>query len=159
MARFIFEWYYERAQLHPGNGRWNGITSGETYKIVNRASGKVIDVPGGQNSNSLQLQQWPDNNATAQRWVADDMGAYNNLYRLRSVSSSDGKVMDVRNGSKNNGEAVQLMEDYGNSAQRFRLIKLSNGYWSILNANSNKAVEVAGGASADGAKLQQYPYR
>lgn len=159
MARIIFEWYYERAQLHPWNGIWNGILSGETYKIVNRASGKVIDVPGGQNSNSLQLQQWPDNNAVAQRWVADDMGAYNNLYRLRSVSSSDGKVMDVRNGSANNREAIQLMQDYGNQAQRYRLIKLSNGYWSILNANSNKAVEVADGSSADGAKLQQNPYR
>ena len=77
----------------------------------------------------------------------------------KKVSSSDGKVMDVRNGSTNNGEAIQLMQDYGNQAQRFRLIKLSNGYWSILNANSNKAVEVADGSSADGAKLQQNPYR
>lgn len=159
MARFIFEWYYERAQLHPWNGMWNGITSGSTYKIVNRASGKVIDVPGGQNSNALQLQQWPDNQATAQRWVVDDLGSYNNLYRLRSVSSDDGKVMDVRNGSKNNGEAIQLMQDLANQAQRFRLIKLSNGYWSILNANSLKAVEVAGASGADGAKLQQNLYR
>ncbi|WP_258168989.1 MULTISPECIES: RICIN domain-containing protein [Paenibacillus] len=54
----------------------------------------------------MQLQQWSDNNATAQQWVVDDLGTYNNVYRLRSVSSADQKVMDIRNGTKNNGEAV-----------------------------------------------------
>ena len=67
--------------------------------------------------------------------------------------------MDVRNGTSNNGEAIQLMQDFGNNAQRFRLIKLSNGYWCILNVSSNKAVEVAGSSTSDGALLQQNPYR
>lgn len=67
--------------------------------------------------------------------------------------------MDVRNGTKNNGEAIQLMSDLSNSAQQFRLIKLSNGYYCILNVNSNKAVEVAGASTADAAKIQQNMYR
>lgn len=159
MARFLFEWYYERAQLHPWNGMWNGIQSGSTYKIVNRASGKVLEVPGGANTNALQLQQYTDNGATAQQWVVTDVGSYNNYYKLRSVSSSDGKVMDVRNGTKNNGEAIQLMPDYNNTAQQFRLFKLSNGYWSIINVNSNKAVEVAGSSTANNAPIQQNLYR
>lgn len=87
------------------------------------------------------------------------MGTYNNYYRLRSVSSSDNKVMDVRSGTKNNGEAIQLWSDLSNNAQKFRLIKLSNGYWSIINVNSGKAVEVAGASTTDGAKLQQNSYR
>lgn len=159
MARFIFEWYYERAQFNPWNGIWNGILSGSTYKLINRASGKVLEVPGGQNTNALQLQQWQDNGTSAQRWVVTDQGTYNNYYELRSVSSSDNKVMDVRNGTKNNGEAIQLMSDFSNTAQQFRLIKLSNGYWCILNVNSNKAVEVTGASTADAAKIQQNMYR
>lgn len=159
MARFIFEWYYERAQFNPWNGVWNGVTNNAKYKLINRGSGKAIDVPNGQNTNSLQLQQWPENTALAQQWTVTDMGTYNNIYRLRSVNSSDNKVMDVRNGTKNNGEAIQLMQDLNNTAQQFRLIKLSNGYWSILNVNSNKAAEVTGASTADGAKLQQNLYR
>ncbi|MCM3632804.1 MULTISPECIES: RICIN domain-containing protein [Paenibacillus] len=159
MARFIFEWYYERAQMNPWNGIWNGLSSGSTYKLVNRQSGKVIDVPGGQNTNNLQLQQYTDLNTTAQQWVITDMGTSTNVYRLRSVSSSDGKVMDVRNGTKNNGEAIQLMQDFSNTAQRFRIIKLSNGYWSIININSNKAVEVSNSSTSDGALIQQNLYR
>ncbi|MGO4346983.1 RICIN domain-containing protein [Paenibacillus sp. MCAF9] len=159
MARFIFEWYYERAQFNPWNGIWNGVTNGATYKLVNRTSGKILEVPGGQNTNALQLQQRADNNTTAQRWIVTDQGSYNNYYKLRSVSSTDNKVMDVRNGTKNNGEAIQLMQDLSNTAQQFRLIKLSNGYWSILNVNSNKAVEVTGSSTADGANIQQNLYR
>ncbi|MFP4976935.1 RICIN domain-containing protein [Paenibacillus sp. CN-4] len=159
MARFIFDWYYERAQFIPWNGLWNGISSGSTYKLVNRASGKLIDVPGGADTDGLQLNQWPENQAAAQHWGVEDVGTVNNIYRLRSVSSPDNKVMDVRNGSKNNGAAVQLMSDLNNTAQKFRLINLGNGYWCILNVNSNKAVEVAGSSNADGALLQQNFYR
>ncbi|WP_245599912.1 RICIN domain-containing protein [Paenibacillus harenae] len=36
---------------------------------------------------------------------------------------------------------------------------MSNGYWNILNVNSNKAVEVVGSSTADGAKIQQNLYR
>jgi len=159
MARFIFEWYYERAQLNPWNGIWNGIMSGSTYKLVNRQSGKVLEVPGGQNTSHLQLQQYTDIGTTAQQWLLTDMGTATNIYRLRSVSSSDGKVMDVRNGTANNGEAIQLMQDFSNSAQRFHIIKLSNGYWSIINVNSRKAVEVANSSTANGALIQQNLYR
>ena len=121
----------------------NGLINGATYKFINRASGMAIDVPDGQNTNALQLQQYTDNGASAQQWVITDQGTYNNFYKLTSVSSSDGKVMDVRGGTSNNGEAIQLMQSYNNTEQQFRLIKLSNGYYSIINVNSNKAVEVA----------------
>ncbi|WP_270170644.1 RICIN domain-containing protein [Paenibacillus sp. SYP-B4298] len=159
MARFIFEWYYERAQMNPWNGVWNGLSSGSTYKLVNRLSGKTIEVPGGQNTNALQLQQYTDLGTSAQHWVVTDMGTSSNIYRLSNAGSSDNKVMDVRNGTSNNGEAIQLMQDLANQPQRFRIIKLSNGYWSILNMNSNKAVEVAGSSTANGALIQQNLYR
>ncbi len=159
MARFIFEWYYERAQMNPWNGVWNGLSSGSTYKLVNRLSGKTIEVPGGQNTNALQLQQYTDLGTAAQHWVVTDMGTSSNIYRLSNAGSPDNKVMDVRNGTSNNGEAIQLMQDLANQPQRFRIIKLSNGYWSILNMNSNKAVEVAGSSTANGALIQQNLYR
>ncbi len=133
--------------------------NGATYKFINRASGMAIDVPDGQNTNALQLQQYTDNGASAQQWVITDQGTYNNFYKLTSVSSSDGKVMDVRGGTSNNGEAIQLMQSYNNTEQQFRLIKLSNGYYSIINVNSNKAVEVANASTSTGALIQQNWYR
>ncbi|MNF17082.1 hypothetical protein D3C80_2203960 [compost metagenome] len=43
--------------------------------------------------------------------------------------------------------------------QQFRLIKLSNGYYCILNVNSNKAVEVANASTSNNALIQQNWYR
>jgi hypothetical protein len=51
------------------------------------------------------------------------------------------------------------MSAYNNTPQQFRLIKLSNGYWSIINVNSNKAVEVANSSTANNALIQQNLYR
>ncbi|SHN59718.1 Ricin-type beta-trefoil lectin domain-like [Paenibacillus sp. ov031] len=153
MGRFLFDWFYERAQSYPNGGTPStGLTPGATYKIVARHSGKVIDVPGGVNENNLQLQQWSDLGGNPQKWVLTQIAS--GIYSLTSVNSPD-KVIDIRNGTSNNGEAVQLMNNLNTTAQHFKINDLGNGYWSIINVNSNKAIEVAGSSTADGAKLQQ----
>ncbi|OWA37061.1 endoglucanase [Saccharibacillus sp. O16] len=155
MGRFLFDWYYERAQAQPGTNVSSGLTAGDTYKIVSRHSGKVIDIPGGQNADNLQLQQWTDLGGNPQKWGLTSIG--NGLYKLTSINSP-GKVLEIRGGSKNSGEAVQLMSDLNTTAQHFRVYDLGNGYWSIVNANSGRAVEITGASTADGAKLQQGDY-
>lgn len=155
MARFIFDWFYERAQSYPNSNISNGIVSGATYKIISVCSGKAIDVPGGQNVNGVQLQQWKDNGATAQEWIVTDIG--NGEYKIKSVCASD-KVIDVKDGSSSDWTAVQLYTDLGTSAQHFRIHKLGNGYYNIINVNSNKSLDVAAASTADGAKLIQYQY-
>ncbi|OWR28270.1 endoglucanase [Saccharibacillus sp. O23] len=155
MGRFLFHWYFERAQTQPGTNVSNGLTAGATYKIVSRVSGKVIDIPGGQNADNLQLQQWTDLGGNPQKWGLTSIGT--GLYKLTSVNSP-GKVLEVRGGSKSSGEAIQLMSDLNTTAQHFRVYDMGDGYWSIVNVNSGKAVEVAGASTADGAKLQQGDY-
>lgn len=155
MARFIFEWYYERAQAYPNSGISNGIVSGAKYKIINRGSGKVIDVPGGQDVNGLQLQQYKDIGSTAQQWIVTDMG--NGNYRLKSVCAAN-KVIDVNNGTSNDGEKIQLCADYSTTAQRFKIYNLGNGYCSIINLSSNKCIDITGSSTSDYAKVEQYSY-
>lgn len=81
----------------------------------------------------------------------------NGNYTLTSVNSPD-KVIDIRNGTTTNGEAVQLMVNLNTTAQHFKVNDLGNGYYSIINVNSNKAIEVANASTADGAVLQQNTY-
>ena len=75
MGRFLFNWYNERSQNYGSGGNptnptnpTTGLISGATYKIVARHSNKVIDVPGGQNQDNLQLQQWSDLGGNPQKW-------------------------------------------------------------------------------------------
>ncbi|ANY70024.1 endoglucanase [Paenibacillus sp. BIHB 4019] len=155
MSRFIFEWFYERAQSYPINGISNGIVSGETYKIVSRSSGKVIDIPWGQDVNGVQLQQWSDLGGKAQQWIVTNMGGGN--YMIKSASATN-KVIEVRNSTNYDWEKIQLMTDNGTSAQRFKINTLGNGYWSIINTKSNKAIDLFAGSLDDSAQLIQYGY-
>ncbi|MDQ6417882.1 RICIN domain-containing protein [Paenibacillus sp. LHD-117] len=155
MGRFVFDWFYERAQSYPGSGISNGIVSGAVYKLINRSSGKVVDIPGGQDVSGLQLQQWSDLGGTAQQWVITNMGSGH--YEIKSVSANN-KVMDVKNGTKANGEKIQLMADFNNTAQRFTIYALGNGYHSIINVNSNKALTVSGNSMDNGGLLIQDGY-
>ncbi|MCM3203675.1 RICIN domain-containing protein [Paenibacillus sp. CC-CFT742] len=90
-----------------------------------------------------------------QKWVLTSIGG--GSYTLTSVNSPD-KVIDIRNGTLTNGEAVQLMSNLNTTAQHFKVNDLGNGYWSIINVNSNKAIEVENASTSDGAKLQQNTY-
>jgi xylan 1,4-beta-xylosidase len=139
----------------PSTNTSTSLVSGATYKLENKGSGKVIDIPWGQDVNGVQLQQWSDLGGTAQQWIVTDTG--DGQYRLQSVSATN-KVMDVRNGLTGNGEAIQLMTDFGNTAQRFAIHDLGNGYWSIVNVNSNKALDIANSSVIDGGVLIQNEY-
>lgn len=53
-------------------------------------------------------------------------------------------VWDISEASVEEGANLQLYEDNGTDAQKFTFTYLSNGYYSIINANSDKAVECSG---------------
>ena len=44
------------------------LLSATPYYIVNEASGKVLDDPGGSTSNGAHIDQWQLNGGTNQRW-------------------------------------------------------------------------------------------
>lgn len=56
-----------------------------------------------------------------------------------------GKVLDVDAASKNNQANVQIWQNKGVRQQQFKVIKLDNGYYEIVNCRSAKALDVEGG--------------
>lgn len=65
-------------------------------------------------------------------------------------------VWDIENASEQDGGNLRLWADNGSDAQKFEFIYDADGYYSIINVNSGKAVDCAEGSSADGANIQQY---
>jgi endo-1,4-beta-xylanase len=86
------------------------------YKIRSKASGKVLDVPGGSKEN-IAIQQYSDNGGANQHWrlaVVD-----NGLFKI--VSEASKKVLDVPGGSKEN-IAIQQYADNGGANQHWELV-------------------------------------
>jgi hypothetical protein len=122
------------------------------YVLLNRGSGKALDVHNLATGDGARITQWTRNDGAQQQWQFVDSGAGN--YRLRSRHS--GKVLDVHNFATTNGAPIVQWADTNGTNQQFRLADSPGGYLRLINRNSNKAVEIQGAATTDGANVVQY---
>ena len=122
------------------------------YVLVNRSSGKVLDVSGVSTADGALLHQWTRANTNNQQFQFVDAGG--GYYRIRARHS--GKMLDVAGSSTADGAAIHQWTDHGGANQQFRLADSGDGYVRLINRNSNKAVEVQNAASNDGAIVVQY---
>ncbi|GAB3844978.1 hypothetical protein GCM10029963_22610 [Micromonospora andamanensis] len=122
------------------------------YVLVNRNSGKALDVYGLATSDGARISQWTRNNGANQQWQFVDSGG--GYYRLKSRHS--GKVLDVSNASTADGAAIVQWSDHNGSNQQFRLADSDGGHVRLISRHSSKVVEVQGASTADGANIVQY---
>ncbi|MEU7825526.1 family 43 glycosylhydrolase [Catellatospora sp. NPDC049133] len=122
------------------------------YILVNRNSGKALDVYNFSTADGGRITQWTRGTANNQQWQFVDSGS--GYYRIRSRHS--GKVLDVSNFSTANGASVVQWSDLNGTNQQWRLADSPDGYVRFINRNSSKALEVQGASTADGANIVQY---
>ncbi len=140
-----------RIYITPGTGTNTGIVSGETYKLINRSSGKALDVTNGSTADGADVIQWGYSGQNNQKWILTDTG---NGYKLSNTKS--GKVLDVYKSSTADGADVIQWTDNGQNNQRWNLIDLGNGYYNLVNVNSGKLLDVEKGSAADGGNVIQW---
>ncbi|MCO8275218.1 RICIN domain-containing protein [Actinoplanes sp. TRM 88003] len=128
------------------------VDTSASYVLVNRNSGKALDVYNLATTDGARITQWARNDGNQQQWQFVDSGG--GYYRLKSRLS--GKVLDVAGASTANGAAINQWSDANGTNQQFRLADSDGGYVRLIARHSNKAVEVQGAATTDGADVVQY---
>ncbi|MEV1003843.1 non-reducing end alpha-L-arabinofuranosidase family hydrolase [Nonomuraea sp. NPDC050202] len=137
-------------QTQPANAAT--VDTNAWYVLVNRNSGKALDVYNLATSDGARITQWARNNQNQQQWQFVDSGG--GYYRIKSRHS--GKVLDVHNFSTANGGAIVQWSDTNGTNQQWRLADSSDGHVRFISRHSNKALEVQGASTADGANIVQY---
>jgi Glycosyl hydrolase family 62/Ricin-type beta-trefoil lectin domain-like len=127
------------------------IDTSASYVLVNRNSGKAIDVYNLATNDGARITQWTRNDGSQQQWQFIDSGG--GYYRLKSRLS--GKVLDVANKSTADSAAVVQWTDNNGTNQQFSVQDI-DGYIQLINRNSGKALEVQGASTADGGNIVQY---
>ena len=122
------------------------------YVLVNRNSGKALDVYNFSTADGGRITQWTRGSGANQQWQFVDSGG--GYYRLKSRHS--GKVLDVYNLSTADGAAIVQWADGNGQNQQFRLADSAGGYVRLIGRQSGKAVEVQNASTADGANIVQY---
>ncbi|MDQ0936539.1 glycosyl hydrolase family 95 catalytic domain-containing protein [Streptomyces turgidiscabies] len=130
-----------------------GLLTG-AFKLVNRKSGKVMDVSGGSTANGGAVIQYPWVGSTNQQWNL--LPDYDGSYRLCNVRS--GKMLDNPGSSTSSGIALDQYSDTHSTNQWWKLVPAAtSGHYRLVNVRSGLCVDVQGGSTADGAKLVQGP--
>jgi 5-hydroxyisourate hydrolase-like protein (transthyretin family) len=132
----------------------SGAIANGTYRIINRNSGKVLDVASKSTANGANVHQWTWLNGTNQQWNVTDIG--NGQYNIVGVQS--GKYLDVASGSTADGANVQIWQYTGGNNQKYTFTVTDSNYFRITAVHSGKVLEVASGSTADGANVQQWTW-
>ncbi|GGU83298.1 alpha-N-arabinofuranosidase [Streptomyces litmocidini] len=122
------------------------------YVLVNRNSGKALDVYNLATGDGARITQWTRNDQNQQQWQFVDSGG--GYFRVKSRHS--GKVLDVRDGSTANGGAIVQWTDLNATNQQWRLADSADGHVRLIARHSGKALEVQGASTADNANVVQY---
>ncbi|MGP4085050.1 RICIN domain-containing protein [Streptomyces sp. KR55] len=128
------------------------VDTNASYVLVNRGSGKALDVAGASTADGAALSQWARHDGANQRFQFVDSGG--GYYRLKAQHS--GKVLDVLNNSAADHADIVQWGDANSANQQFRLADSSDGYVRLISRSSGKAGEVQNASTADGAKVVQF---
>ncbi|WP_344077874.1 RICIN domain-containing protein, partial [Luedemannella helvata] len=126
------------------------INTSAWYVLVNRNSGKAMDVWEWSTADGGHLRQYTRTNADNQQFQFVDVGG--GYYQLRSRHS--GKVVAV----PNSNDGVQVIQTTASSdtKQHFRVADSSGGYVRFINRHSGKALDMWQWSVADGGIVSQY---
>jgi hypothetical protein len=117
--------------------------SNTPYRIVNRQTGKDLDVQANQANGAAIVQFRADGNAQNQKWTfkRTDSGSYN------IVAQHSGRVFDIPGDDNNLADGIQIQQwDLQPAAvdQQWKLQSLGNGYFKIVNRKTNKVLDIPG---------------
>jgi hypothetical protein len=126
------------------------------FMIVNKASGKCLDLIGGDTANGARINQWSyDYNGPNQRWFVTPTEDGNHF---RIVSWVSGKVLCVQGDSLADGAQIHDWSYYAaGTGQQWDFVDAGNGWFKIRNVKSGKILDVdAANLNANDAKVQQW---
>lgn len=113
-------------------------------------SGKVLDLTSGSTINGNSIQLYSKNNTKAQIWNVKYDGA--GYYSITSYLA-DNKGFECSN--RVSGQSV-LINEVNNTKHKWIIKDLGNGYYSIVTPGRHKYLDISGGSTANGTKVQVY---
>ena len=137
---------YSNNQLWEISAVSDKIQSGNTYRIVNRTSNKVLD------GIADQVVQNSAGNSGSQIWEVTDLR--NGYYSI--ASSLDGNLLSNDHSVTNLDPIVLSDSEDISFAEQWQITEMGNGYFRITNRMSGNVLDNKDGELADGNLVVQY---
>jgi hypothetical protein len=122
------------------------------YVLVNKNSGKYLDIPNGSTSAGTAVGQWQNTACTCQLFTFQSAGS--GAWTIKNLKSD--LNLDIRNSSTAAGAAVVQNTASGADSQKWTLTDAGGGYYRLRNVNSTLVAGVAQSSTANGAAVIQW---
>ncbi len=152
-----------KVELWDGNNtcaqKWLVQNNGSGYRLISacasEANTKSLDVYGGNTGNvGNQVKLWSDNTSSAQRWGMNNLSASPVSEGTYSLKTTSGKTLTPTTETPGNGTSVTIWENNTSAVNRFKFIRLADGYYHLQNTKTGLLLDVSGNGTNDGAKVQ-----
>ena len=125
---------------------------GKSAMIVNKASGKAIDVPGASSKKGTAINQWEKNNRFNQRWRFVPAGK-----GVMIQSLLNNQCLDVEGAKSKSGVSIVQWEKSGDPNQVWIPTKVGDRLYTFKSAmDASLFLSVDKESIKDGAKLETY---
>ncbi|MFE9044989.1 glycoside hydrolase N-terminal domain-containing protein [Streptomyces sp. NPDC007818] len=124
------------------------------FQLINRGSGKAVDVPGASRDAGTGLIQYtPSASAAHQRFRFVPVGE--GLYEVHTTHDGDPLAWDVSGGGTEEGAPLVQWHPTHATNQQWRITDTGDGHVTLTSARSGKVLGVAAGSAADLATIEQ----
>ncbi|WP_207793267.1 alpha-L-fucosidase [Nocardioides acrostichi] len=130
------------------------VSTGTTYRLVNRNSGLVLDVYYYGTANGTNIQQYTWTGAACQKFAFVDAG--DGFMKLKDQNS--GKLVEVAGLSRATGGNVGLWADASCYQQHWAITPVGGGYVIMTNRFSGLVMAGTSSSTAAGANVEQAEY-
>ncbi|MGN0145094.1 MAG: glycosyl hydrolase 53 family protein [Clostridium sp.] len=122
------------------------------YKIVNRLSGKALNVSKGSWDDGATIEQYDYYGWDSQKWYIVNDG--NGYYSIKNAGN--GKVLDILSRSQYDGAYCVQWTSNGGYNQEWSFTKTWDSYYKIVNRNSGKILDINASSKDNGAQAIQW---
>lgn len=128
---------------------WDPVRVEDGVKLINKASGKVLDVVHGGTEAGTWAQTWEDVGGGSQVWKLAKITA---TYR-KIVNVQAGKVLDIVDMREDDGAPAQIWDDVDGSGQQWKLVPPAD--FAAKGAKSRTAKSEAAPAGKEPAQEEE----
>jgi mannosyl-oligosaccharide alpha-1,2-mannosidase len=114
-----------------------------TFRLVNRATGLVLEVNSGSQADNAAVVVRANSGGANQSWIVTTTAGFSRL-----TSRSSGKVLNVQGSSTATGAALVQLGHTGANAQQWTVTPATAGFVRLVNRNSGLVAGAAGGAGS-----------
>ncbi|WP_026925306.1 RICIN domain-containing protein [Glycomyces arizonensis] len=145
--------WYSQITIDTATGVVEGAGGGgQVTDIVNRNSGKCVDVVNGSTADGAEIIQYDCHGGANQQWMLQDAGG--GYYQI--ISQASGKCLDIDGASTSNSARAIQWPCNGQTNQQWEVRDAGGGHVELVARHSGKCLDVIDSSTANGTRLQQY---